>query len=203
MASLAAAAQPPVTWPAASWRAATPESQGLTSGLSTRSIATSPLACYGNIDRMLVIRNGHAVVDKRYARDYREISRGHSGPLGCGEGCTDQAAMHEFNYFHPNWHPYYQGRDVHTLQSVTKSIAATVIGIALGRGEIARARRPVSDLLPGSRSLASRPAAAQGDARRRAHDAVGHRVARVGPAARCHQHHVSARDQQGLDRSSR
>ena len=50
--------------------------------------------------------------------------------------------MHEFNYFHPNWHPYYQGRDVHTLQSVTKSIAATVIGVALGRGEIAALDRP-------------------------------------------------------------
>jgi CubicO group peptidase (beta-lactamase class C family) len=50
--------------------------------------------------------------------------------------------MHEFNYLHPNWHPYYQGRDVHTLQSVTKSIAATVIGIALGRGEIASLDRP-------------------------------------------------------------
>ena len=44
--------------------------------------------------------------------------------------------MHEFNYLHPDWHPYYRGRDVHTLQSVTKSIAATVVGIALGRGEI-------------------------------------------------------------------
>jgi CubicO group peptidase (beta-lactamase class C family) len=44
--------------------------------------------------------------------------------------------MHEFNYFHPNWHPYYQGRSVHTLQSVTKSIAATAVGIAIGRGEI-------------------------------------------------------------------
>ncbi len=54
--------------------------------------------------------------------------------LGCGEGCSDQARMHEFNYFHPNWHPFYQGRDVYTLQSVTKSVAATVIGIALGRG---------------------------------------------------------------------
>lgn len=138
VASLAAATQPPVTWPAASWPAATPESQGLTSvafDALDRDIATG---VYGNIDRLLVIRNGRAVLNKRYERNYREISSGQSGPLGCGEGCTDRAAMHEFNYYHPNWHPYYQGRDVHTLQSVTKSIAATVIGIALGRGEIAR-----------------------------------------------------------------
>jgi CubicO group peptidase (beta-lactamase class C family) len=46
--------------------------------------------------------------------------------------------MHQFNYYHPDFHPYYQGRDVHTLQSVTKSIAATVIGVALARGDLAR-----------------------------------------------------------------
>ena len=42
--------------------------------------------------------------------------------------------MHAFNYYHPRWHPYFQGTSVHPLQSVTKSIAATVIGVALGRG---------------------------------------------------------------------
>ena len=91
---------------------------------------------YGNVDRVLVVRNGQAVIDQRYTRDYRAISRGRTGPLGCGDGCTDPAAMHEFNYFHPNWHPYYQGRDVHTLQSVTKSIAATVIGTAIARRQV-------------------------------------------------------------------
>ena len=63
-------------WPGASWPAATPESQGLPRPPSTRSIATAS-GVYGNIDRLVVIRNGHAVVNKRYARDYREISRGH------------------------------------------------------------------------------------------------------------------------------
>ena len=53
--------------------------------------------------------------------------------------------MNEFNYYHPNWHPYYQGRDVHSLQSVTKSIVATAIGIALGRGEIKSLDLPFLD----------------------------------------------------------
>jgi CubicO group peptidase (beta-lactamase class C family) len=142
IASLAAVAQPPAVWPAGTWPVATPESQGLASApfdALDRDIFTG---VYGNIDRLLVIKNGHAVVTKRYDRNYREISRGHQGPIGCGEGCTDKAAMHQFNYYHPNWHPYYQGRDVHTLQSVTKSVSATVIGIALGRGEIARLDMP-------------------------------------------------------------
>jgi CubicO group peptidase (beta-lactamase class C family) len=138
IATLAARAQSPSVFPTASWPPSTPESQGLAAGpfdAIDRDIASG---VYGNIDRMLVIRNGYAVVNKRYSRNYREISRGRTGPLGCGEGCADQTKMHEFNYYHPDWHPYYQGRDVHTLQSVTKSVAATVIGIALGKGEIAQ-----------------------------------------------------------------
>jgi len=98
---------------------------------------------YGNVDRLLVTRKGAIVVDARYPRDYRALSRGRTGPLGCGEGCSDPAWMHEFNYLHPDWHPYFQGRDIHTLQSVTKSIAATVIGIALARGEIKTLDQPV------------------------------------------------------------
>jgi CubicO group peptidase (beta-lactamase class C family) len=97
---------------------------------------------YGNVDRLLVIRKGAIVLDARYPRDYREISRGRRGPIGCGQDCADPAWMHEFNYFHPDWHPYFKGRDIHTLQSVTKSIAATLIGVALGRGEITTLDRP-------------------------------------------------------------
>ena len=100
---------------------------------------------YGNIDAILVTRRGRVVLDRRYPRSYEDISRGRVGPLGCGEGCTDPARMHQFNYYHPRWHPYYEGRGVHTLQSVTKSIAATVIGIALGRGEIPSLDRPFLD----------------------------------------------------------
>ena len=92
---------------------------------------------FGNVDRLFVTRKGVVVTDRRYERDYHAASRGRVSAIGCGEGCSDPAWMHEFNYLHPDWHPYYRGRDVHTLQSVTKSIAATVIGIAIGRKDIA------------------------------------------------------------------
>lgn len=138
----AAAAKAPVGWPADTWPVATPESQGLSPAAFAALDKEIRDGVYGNVDRIFVTRNGHAVVNHRYARDYAAISRGRMGPLGCGDGCADKSWMHEFNYFHPNWHPYYQGRDVHTLQSVTKSIAATVIGVALGRGEIAALDRP-------------------------------------------------------------
>jgi CubicO group peptidase (beta-lactamase class C family) len=113
-------------------------------GLATQT-AVAPLdafdreikaGAFGYVDRLVVVKGGRAIFDGRYAQDYREISRGRVSAIGCGDGCTDKTWMHEFNYFHPDWHPYYQGRDIHSLQSVTKSIAATAIGIALGRGEI-------------------------------------------------------------------
>ena len=97
---------------------------------------------YGNVDRLYVMRGSTVIADHRYPRDYRAISRGRVGPIGCGDGCADASWMHEFNYLHPDWHPYFKGRDIHTLQSVTKSIAATAIGIALRRGEIRTLEQP-------------------------------------------------------------
>jgi CubicO group peptidase (beta-lactamase class C family) len=136
-----APASPP-KWPTAGWPSATLESEGFAAAPFAALDKEIRDGVYGNVDRLVVVRRGQAVFNQRYPRDYREISRGQVGPIGCGEGCTDASRMHEFNYFHPNWHPYYQGRDIHTLQSVTKSIAATVIGIAIGRSEVAALDRP-------------------------------------------------------------
>ena len=197
--SVSLLAQPRTPWPTAGWTRATPESQGLDARRLSELDREIEGGAYGHIDHLLVVRGGHLVVDERYARDYRAISRGQKGPLGCGEGCSDPAAMNEFNYLHPNWHPYYQGRDVHTLQSVTKSIAATVIGIAIGRKDIAGVDVPVSVVLQGPRSLPRGSAASPGHAGRSVDHAVRHRVARERSAARRHQHDVSAREKQGLD----
>jgi CubicO group peptidase (beta-lactamase class C family) len=132
-------------WPTGGWAQATPQSQGLSPEAFEAIDRDVTAGVYGNVDAIAVVRNGRLVFDRRYARDYREISRGRTGPIGCGEGCTDPAWMHEFNYFHPRWHPFYEGREIHTMQSVTKSIAATVIGIALGRGAIPSLDRPFLD----------------------------------------------------------
>lgn len=103
---------------------------------------------YVHVDHIVIIRDGRTVFDRPYARDYRAISRGRVSDIGCGEGCAEPAWNHEFNYLHPAWHPFYQGRDVHTLQSVTKSIAATVVGIALA-GTPGALDRPFMEFLPG------------------------------------------------------
>ena len=130
-------AQQTAPWSTDGWATATPEAQGLDGApLASLDSATSA-GVFGNVDRLVVVRNGFLVTSRRYARDYREISRGQTGPLGCGwDSCADTVKVHQYNYLHPDHHPYYRGRDVHSLQSVTKSVTATLIGVALERGEI-------------------------------------------------------------------
>lgn len=82
---------------------------------------------YDNVDRLVVIRNGRLVMSERYARDYASISTGFD------------MRPHQFNYQHPDWHPYYMGTELHSLQSVTKSVTSALIGIAIGRGELPEA----------------------------------------------------------------
>ena len=133
---LAAQQSKATAWPTKRWTTGTPQSQGLNAaalGALDRAIAAGD---HGNIDWLVVTRGGVKVLDQRYPRDYAAISRGKTGPIGCGDGCSDPAWMHEFNYLHPRWHPFYEGRDVHTLQSVTKSVAATVIGAAIHEGHL-------------------------------------------------------------------
>jgi CubicO group peptidase (beta-lactamase class C family) len=92
---------------------------------------------YGYVDRFLLIQNGRVVIDESYVHDYEAIN--------AGRDQTDDP----YNYYHTAWHPTYQGSDLHTLQSVTKSMTAIVIGIAIGRGELPSASVSVLDYVKG------------------------------------------------------
>lgn len=127
-------------WPTNAWERSLPAEQGMNPAQLKSLNADIRSGRFGYIDRMVVVRNGYLVVDERYDQDYRAASRGRTSALGCGwESCTDDLTPHQwaFNYLHPDYHPYYRGRDVHSLQSVTKSVAVTVIGVAIQRGDIA------------------------------------------------------------------
>jgi CubicO group peptidase (beta-lactamase class C family) len=124
-------------WPTDRWATAAADSQGLDPAPLRTLHEAIAAGRYGYVDRFLVVRNGFLVLDERYPHDYRAISRGKRSAIGCGfESCADSSAVHEFNYLHPEFHPWYRGRDLHTLQSVTKSVSATILGIAIGRGEL-------------------------------------------------------------------
>lgn len=131
-------------WPTEGWAVSSAAAEGLDGSFFTDLDRDVRDGAYGYVDRMVVVRNGRLVVNEPYENDYREISRGHADILGCGvDACTDSSELNEYNYYHPDWNPYYQGRDVHTLQSVTKSVTSALIGIAIRRGEISGVDAPL------------------------------------------------------------
>jgi CubicO group peptidase (beta-lactamase class C family) len=111
-------------WPTESWPVSSPEEQGLDAALLDKIHLGLASGTHGHVNRFLMVRNGHVVVDQAYELNYELINAG-----------LDHTP-HQYNYYHPDWHPYYQGSDLHTLQSVTKGVVAIVIGIAIQRGEL-------------------------------------------------------------------
>lgn len=116
--------RPSVVWPTDSWPISSLEEQGIDAESIKRIQRSLELGTYGYIDRFMLIRNGYVVADEYYEHDYERINEGRD------------PTSHPYNYYHPDWHPYYQGSDLHTLQSVTKSVISVVIGIAIQRGEL-------------------------------------------------------------------
>jgi CubicO group peptidase (beta-lactamase class C family) len=86
---------------------------------------------HGYIDSMLVIRNGFLVYGRSYKQDYDAPFR------------QQDQARGPYNYFDPDWHPWFERGSLHTMQSVSKSVTSVLIGIAIGRGEIAGLDIPV------------------------------------------------------------
>ena len=78
---------------------------------------------YGLIDRFIVIQNEELLANFKYEQDYESIAQEYD------------TTNHQYNYNHPNWHPYYKQTELHTLQSVTKSITSILLGISLDLNE--------------------------------------------------------------------
>ena len=72
----------------------------------------------GYIDGMLIIRNGKIIFEEQYSNNYDSLFN------------TTNTEPGKYNYYDPNWHPYYKGTRLHTMQSVSKSFTAAAIGIA-------------------------------------------------------------------------
>jgi hypothetical protein len=120
------AAQPGNFWPKA-----TPESLGIESAPLAAFDADISAGKYPYVDSMLVIRCGKNVYERTYFHDYGEIycKEAHTrGPLNARLAGV-------YNYFNPKYHPYFEGSDAHTMQSVTKTITSVTIGTAMYRRE--------------------------------------------------------------------
>ena len=131
------AAAQDLEWPTAKWTTGLPGDHGIPLRQAARIDSLIEKGVYGYVDRLVVVKDGVLVVDEQYVNDYEEISRGFVGALGCGhDSCDGMDISPEYNYYWPGTHPFYQKSYAHSLQSVTKSVAATVIGVAIQRGDI-------------------------------------------------------------------
>lgn len=118
-----ASAQAPPAWPTKVWAESSPEAQGLDSAALEALHREFAEGRHGYIDGMLVVRNGAVVFERSYTHDYDGLFAGKGAP-----GL--------YNYYDPQWHPYWKRTPLHTMQSVSKSVTSTLVGIALRRGEL-------------------------------------------------------------------
>ena len=104
------------------WETSDPEAEGINKLVIDSIHQEIQDGVYGLIDHFLLIRNGKIIADYHYDWDYETISRNYD------------TSRHQYNYDHPDWHPYYNYSDLHSLQSVTKSITSLLLGIAMDEG---------------------------------------------------------------------
>ena len=122
------------------WQVVEPASLGLSEKQLLKIHADIATGQYGWIDSFLVVRHGRIAFEHYYEHDYAKIYGVEArtpGPL------VVQNWSGPYNYFNAFWHPYYKGSDLHSMQSVTKSLVSAVIGIAIKRGDFPDIDTPV------------------------------------------------------------
>ena len=112
-------------WPSPEWEVSTPDAQQMDVELLDQLDREIAAGKHGYVDGMFVYRNGYVVYKKTYDNDYNQLFMG-----------RDQTRW-QYNYYDPDWHPWYKGSQLHTMQSVSKSVTSALIGIAIKRGQIA------------------------------------------------------------------
>lgn len=111
-------------WPSPAWDVSTPEAQQVDVQVLDQLDREFASGKHGHVDGMMVYRNGYLIYQKSYENDYRQLFAG-----------RDQTRW-QYNYYDPDWHPWFEGSQLHTMQSISKSVTSALIGIAIGRGEI-------------------------------------------------------------------
>ena len=120
-----------IKWPTHGWTKGTPGDVGLDE--KTLSAFDTDLAngTYSLVDSFAVFRCGMDVFDRKYSHDYGKIY----GKEAKERGPLNAHLTGPYNYFDPAWHPYYHGTELHTMQSVSKTVASIITGIAITRGD--------------------------------------------------------------------
>ncbi len=114
-------------WPGDDWPVSTPAAEGIDPAAIDALVSDIDAGRYGLIDHFLLIRNGRVVADHRWDHHdtYVELL-----------AAQEDTVEHQYNYDHPDWHPFYRDTRLHSLQSVTKSVLSVAFGIAVDAGHI-------------------------------------------------------------------
>ena len=119
-------------WPTKGWATASPASVGLDEKVLLRLDKDIASGTYSQMtDSFAVFRCGKKVFERTYAHDYAKIY----GKEAKERGPLNARLTGRYNYFDPEWHPYYHGTELHTMQSVSKTVTSVIIGVAMQRGD--------------------------------------------------------------------
>jgi len=113
------------------WPKAEPNAVGLDAAKLAAFDGDLASGQYGLVDSLLVIRCGKLAYERSYAHDYDKIY----GDRAKTAGPLNHNPTGEYNYFSTEFHPYYEDRQVHTMQSVSKTVTSVTIGAAMLRKE--------------------------------------------------------------------
>jgi CubicO group peptidase (beta-lactamase class C family) len=120
-----------VNWPTKGWQKGTPANVGLDEKILESFDADLAQGKYKLVDSFQVFRCGREVFSRKYTHDYSQIY----GKEAKTKGPLNARLTGRYNYFDPKWHPYYQGTDLHTMQSVSKTVTSAIYGVAITRGD--------------------------------------------------------------------
>ena len=126
-----------VAWPGAEWARVDPASLGLDREAIEKLSGEIEAGHYGNIDSMTIIRHGQVAFEQHYEWDYAAQHKGFNYP-----------SPPPWDYFNADAYPFHGDTDLHSLQSVSKSVMSALIGIAIERGELPGTGATLGELLP-------------------------------------------------------
>ncbi len=118
-------------WPTPAWAKTAPGDEGLDEKVLAALDSDLRKGKYPLVDSFAVVRCGSEVFERSYSHDYGVIYAKEANT----KGPLNAHLTGWYNYFDPAWHPYLHGTDLHSMQSVTKTVSSVIMGIAITRGD--------------------------------------------------------------------
>lgn len=119
------------TWPTKGWPSGSPASVALDEEALKNFDNDIAAGKFWMTDSFRVFRCGTEVFARQYKHDYGQIYAKEAktkGPLNA-------RLTGRYNYYDTEWHPFYHGTDLHSMQSVSKTVTSIIFGVAITRGD--------------------------------------------------------------------